>query len=164
MINYKYLTWFSKHVPRHSREDFVPRRELEASKTCRSCRVLSATLDYFRLRHWIWKHPSGILFTFISKGRMLSQLERLHPTTNKWEDHMISSDSFFLNNGNRTKNGFNLLATRSSTRPALLDLGGTGSPFWKRGFKVPNMEPEFQGGVPIHIPRQRWYWRHLGLE
>ena len=56
---------------------------------------------------------------------------------------MISSDSFFLNNGNRTKNGFDLLATRSSTRPALLDLGGTNSPFWKRGFKVSNMEPEF---------------------
>ena len=56
---------------------------------------------------------------------------------------MISSDSFFLNNGNRTKIGFNLLATRSSIRPALLDLGGTNSPFWKWGFKVPNIEPEF---------------------
>jgi hypothetical protein len=74
---------------------------------------------------------------------MLSQLERLRLATDKREDHMISSDSFFLNNGNRTKNGFNLLATRSSTRPALLDLGGTSSPFWKWGFKVPNMEPEF---------------------
>ena len=56
---------------------------------------------------------------------------------------MISSDSLFLNNGNRTKNGFNLLATRSSTRPTLLDLGGTSSPLWKWGFKVPNMELEF---------------------
>ena len=74
---------------------------------------------------------------------MLSQLERLRPATDKREDHMISSDSFFLNNGNCKKNGFNLLATRSSTRPALLDLGGTSSPFWKWGFKVPNMEPEF---------------------
>ena len=55
---------------------------------------------------------------------------------------MISSDSLFLNNGNRMKNGFNLLATRSSTRPALLDLGGTSSPFLKWRFKVPNMEPE----------------------
>ena len=73
---------------------------------------------------------------------MLSQLERLRPSTDKREDHMISSDSLFLNNGNRTKNGFNLLATRSSTRPALLDSGGTSSPFWKWGFKVPNMEPE----------------------
>ena len=27
--------------------------------------------------------------------------------------------------------------------PALLDLGGTSSPFWKCGFKVPNMELEF---------------------
>jgi len=55
---------------------------------------------------------------------------------------MISSDSLLLNNGYCTKNGFNLLATRSSTRPALLDLGGTSSPFWKWGFKVPNMKPE----------------------
>ena len=37
IVNYKYLTWYPKHVPRHSREDFVPRRGLEASKTCRSC-------------------------------------------------------------------------------------------------------------------------------
>ena len=73
---------------------------------------------------------------------MLSQLKRLCPATDKREDHMISSDSLFLNNGNRTKNGFNLLATRSSTQPALLDLGGTSSPSWKWGFKVPNMEPE----------------------
>src|SRR6185312_2589201 len=74
---------------------------------------------------------------------MLSQLERLRPATDKREDHMISSGFFFLNNGNRMKNGFNLLATRSSTRPALLDLEGTSSPFWKWGFKVPNMKPEF---------------------
>ena len=40
MVNYKYSTWYPKHVPRHSREDFVPRRVLEASKTCRSYRVL----------------------------------------------------------------------------------------------------------------------------
>src|SRR6185312_8512797 len=73
---------------------------------------------------------------------MFSQLERLRPATDKREDHMISIDSLFLNNGNRAKNGFNLLATRSSTRLALLDLGGTSSPFWKWGFKVPNMEPE----------------------
>ena len=52
---------------------------------------------------------------------------------------MISSDS---TRPTRTKNGFNLLATRSSTRPTLLDLGGTSSPLWKWGFKVPNMEPE----------------------
>ena len=55
---------------------------------------------------------------------------------------MISSDSFLFNSGNNTKNGFNLLATRSVTRPTFLDLGGASNPFWKRGFKVPNMEPE----------------------
>ena len=31
---------------------------------------------------------------------------------------------------------------RYLTRPAFLDLGGASNPFWKRGFKIPNMEPE----------------------
>ena len=56
---------------------------------------------------------------------------------------MISSDSLLHNNGYCTKNGFNLHATRSFTRRALLDLGGISSPFWKWGFKVLNMELEF---------------------
>ena len=50
-------------------------------------------------------------------------LERLQPSTNKEEDHMISSDSFVFDSGNNSKNDFNLLATRSFTRPAFLDLG-----------------------------------------
>ena len=41
------------------------------------------------------------------------------------------------------------LATRSSTRPALLDLWGTNSPFWKWGFKVPNVEPELLPFAPF---------------
>jgi len=102
----------------------------------------AASLDYFRLRHWFRRHPSGILYAFISKGRMLSQLERLRPATDKWEDHMISSDYFILNSGNHTKNGFNLLATRSSTQPTFLDLGSASNPFWKWRFKIPDMEPE----------------------
>ena len=73
---------------------------------------------------------------------MLSDMERLDSTTNKRVDHMISSDSFALDSGNNTQNDFNLPATRSFTRPAFLDLGGASNPFWKRGFKVPNMEPE----------------------
>ena len=40
MVDYKYSTWYPKQAPRHSREDFVPRRVLEASKTCRSYQVL----------------------------------------------------------------------------------------------------------------------------
>ena len=36
----------------------------------------AAPLDNFRLRHWLWRHPGGILYAFISKSRMLSQLER----------------------------------------------------------------------------------------
>ena len=60
---------------------------------------------------------------------------------------MISSDSFVLDSGDNSKNAFNLLATRSFTQPALLDLVGASNPFWKRGFKVPNMEPEL---LPFH--------------
>ena len=55
---------------------------------------------------------------------------------------MISSDSFAFDNGNDTKNDFNLLATRFFTRPFFLDLGGTSNPFWKWRFKIPDMEPE----------------------
>ena len=102
----------------------------------------AAPLDYFRQSHWFWRHPSRVLCAFISKGRMLSELERLNSMTNKWVDHMISSDSFAFNNGNDTKNDLDLLATRSFTRPVFLDLGGASNPFWKRGLKVPNVEPE----------------------
>src|SRR6185295_15480384 len=73
---------------------------------------------------------------------MLSELERLDSTTNKGVDHMISSDSFALDSGNNMHYDFNLPATRSFTRPAFLDLGGASNPFWKWGFKVPNMEPK----------------------
>ena len=102
----------------------------------------AASLDYFRLSHWFWRHPSGGLHAFISKCRMLSKLERLDSTTNKGVDHMISSDSFALDSGNNTQNDFNLPATRSFTRPTFLDLGGASNSFWKRRFEVPDMKPE----------------------
>ena len=37
----------------------------------------AASLAYFRLRHCFWRHLGGILYTFIPKGRMFSELERL---------------------------------------------------------------------------------------
>ena len=46
-------------------------------------KYFASPLDYFRLSHQFWRHPGGILCAFISKGRMLSELERLHPATNK---------------------------------------------------------------------------------
>ena len=55
---------------------------------------------------------------------------------------MITDDSFIFQMSNGFEDALNLLATRSTTRPVLLDLGGTSNSFWKRGFKVPNMEPE----------------------
>src|SRR6185312_12622320 len=101
----------------------------------------AASLDYFRLSHWFWRHHSGVLCAFISKCRMLSKPERLDSMTNKRVDHMISSDSFALDSGNNTQNDFNLPATNSFTRLAFLDLGGSSNPLGKRGFKDPNMQP-----------------------
>ena len=53
MVNYKYSTWYPKHVPRHFREDFVPRRVLEASKTCRSYRVLCSISLLLQTEPWV---------------------------------------------------------------------------------------------------------------
>ena len=79
-------------------------------------------------------------------------LERLDPTAYKGEDHMITSDSFVFEIGNGAKNTLDLLATRSSTRPVFLDLGGARNSFWKWRFKVPDMKLEF---FPLS-PFTRW--------
>ena len=91
----------------------------------------AASLDYFRLSHWFWRHSSGILCTFISEGRMFSKLERLDPTANKGKVYVITSNSFIFHMSNGSQDAVNLLATRSITRPTFLDLGGTRNSFWK---------------------------------
>ena len=48
---------------------------------------------------------------------------------------MISSDSFAFYSSNNTKNCFDLLATRSFTRPVFLDLGGRPQPFLAAGIQ-----------------------------
>ena len=68
---------------------------------------------------------------FISKGRILTTLERLDQTAYKGKDHMITGDSFIFQMSNGFEDAMNLHATRSVTRPALLDLGGTRNSFWK---------------------------------
>ena len=74
---------------------------------------------------------------------MLTKLERLDLTAYKGKDYMITGDSFIFQVSNGFEDAINLRATRSVTRPALLDLGGTRNSFWKWRFKVPNMKPEF---------------------
>ena len=76
-------------------------------------------------------------------------LERLGPTAYKGEDHMITSNSFVFELCNGAKDTFDLLATRSYTRPACLDLGGASNSFWKWRFEVPDMKPEFFHSVPL---------------
>ena len=80
---------------------------------------------------------------FISKGSLLTALERLDPTAYKGKDHMITDDSFIFQMSNGFEDALNLLATRSTTRPVLLDLGGTRNSFWKWRFKISDMKPDF---------------------
>ena len=70
-------------------------------------------------------------------------LERLDPMAYKRKDYMITSDSFIFQMSNGFQDAVNLLATRSFTRPALLDLGGPRNSFWEGRFEVSNMKPEF---------------------
>ena len=105
-------------------------------------KYFATSSDYFRMSHCFWRESGGIFGTFISEGRMLSTLKRLNSTTHKEKDYMIASNSFVFEFCNSAKNTFDLLATRSCTRLACLDLGGTSNPFWKWRFKVPNIKPE----------------------
>ena len=61
----------------------------------------------------------------------------------KGENHVISGNSLVFHLCNDSKKALDLLATRSTTRPVLLDLGGTRNSFWKWRFKIPDMKPEF---------------------
>ena len=102
---------------------------------------ITTSSDYLRVSHCFGGHSGGVLCTFISESRMFSMLKRLDPTAHKGEDHMITGNSFVFPTGNGFKNALDLLATRSSTRPVFLDLGGARNSFWKWRFKIPNMKP-----------------------
>ena len=105
-------------------------------------KYLAASFDYLSTRYCLWSKPGGIFYTFIYEGRVLPTLQGLDPTTHKGKDHMVACNSFVLGRCNGIKKTLNLAATRSSTRPACLNLGGARNPFWKWRFKVPNMKPE----------------------
>ena len=74
---------------------------------------------------------------------MFPKLKRLDPTAYKGKDYVITSNSFIFHMSNGSQDAVNLLAIRSITRPAFLDLGGTRNSFRKWRFKVPDMKPEF---------------------
>ena len=76
-------------------------------------------------------------------------LERLDPTAYKEKDYMITSDSFILQMSNGSQNAVNLFATRSFTRPALLDLEGPKNSFWEGRFEVSNMKLDFFHSTPL---------------
>ena len=97
---------------------------------------------YFRMSHCFWRKSGGIFGTFISEGRMLPMLKRLNPTTHKGKDYMIASNSFVFEFCNGSKYTFDLIATRSCTRPVCLDLGGTSNSLWKWRFEVSNTKLE----------------------
>ena len=126
-----------------------PKERWKRQRLVKVVEYFAASLDYFRLSHWFWRHPSGVLRAFISKCRMLSELERLDPTTNKGVDHMISSDPFALDSGNNTQNNFNLPATRSFTRLAFLDLGALATLSGSGDSKFPTWNQNFFHSAPL---------------
>ena len=105
-------------------------------------KYFATSSDYFRMSNYFRRESGGIFCTFINEGRMLSTLKRLNPTTHKGKYHMITNNSFVFELCNGSKDTFDLLATRSCTRPDCLDLGGASNSFWKWRFEVPNMKPE----------------------
>ena len=104
---------------------------------------LAAPSYYLRMIHRFRGKSGWIFYTFISEGEMLSILQGLYSTTHKGEHHMISDNSFLLQRCKSVKEACYLTATRTGTRPACLDLGGTRSSLRKWRFKVPDMKPEF---------------------
>ena len=120
-----------------------PEERWKLQRLVKVVEYFAAPLDYLRLSHWFWRHSGRVLCAFISEGTMLPMLERLDPTAYKRKDYMITSDSFIFQMSNGFQDAINLLATRSFTRPALLDLGGPRNSFWEGRFEVSNMKLEF---------------------
>ena len=79
------------------------------------------------MSHWFWQHSGSIFYPFISKGWMLSMLKRLDMMAQKGENHVISDNSLIFHLCNDSKEALDLLATRSYTCPAFLDLGAPGT-------------------------------------
>ena len=160
-----------------------PEERWKLQRLVKVVEYFAASLDYFRLSHWFWRHSSRILCTFISEGRMFPKLKRLDPTAYKGEDHMITGDSFILPICNGSEDALNLLATRSITRPVFLDLGGHQELFLEVEIQSSRHEtrisstrvlypldhtlsthPESQGGVSGHIRQRGKVWWHSRWE
>ena len=139
---YKYLIVFFNTYPGLFRRIDCREERWQYQGLVEIIKYFATSSDYSRMSHCFWRESGGIFGTFISEGRMLPMLKRLNPTTHKGKDYMIASNSFVFEFCNGAKNTFDLIATRSNTRPACLDLGGASNPFWKWRFEVPDMKPE----------------------
>ena len=119
-----------------------PKEHWKSQGLIKVVEYLTSPSYYLRTRHRFRGKFGWIFYTFISEGEMLSILQGLYSTTNKGEHHMVSSNSFLLQRCKSVKEACYLTTTKTSTRPACLDLGGTRSFLRKWRFKVPDMKPE----------------------
>ena len=83
MHAYKYSIVFHNTYPGFFGRIGCPEECWQFQRLVKVIEYFASSLDYFRLSHWLWGHPSGVLRAFISKSRMLSQLERLRLATDK---------------------------------------------------------------------------------
>ena len=120
-----------------------PEKRWQLQRLVKVIEYFTTSSDCFEMSHCFGRQSGGILCTFISEGRMFPMLERLDPTAHKGEDHVISGNSLVFHLCNDSNEALDLLVTRSHTRPVFLDLRGARNSFWKWGFKVLDMKPEF---------------------
>jgi len=142
MLIYKYSTMFLNTYPGLFGRIDCREECWQYQRLVEITEYFTTSPDCFRMSHCFWRESSGIFCTFISEGRMLPTLKWLNPTTRKGKDHMVTSNSFVFEICNGSKDTFDLIATRSCTRPVCLDLGGTSNSLWKWRFEVSNTKLE----------------------
>ena len=130
MLIYKYSTMFLNTYPGLFGRIDCREECWQYQRLVKIIEYFTASSDCFRMSYCFWRKSSGIFCAFISEGRMFSKLERQDPTTYKGKDYVITSNSFIFHMSNGSQDA----ATRSITRSAILDLGGTRNSFWKWRF------------------------------
>ena len=119
-----------------------PEERWKSQRLVKVVEYFAASFYHFKTSHWLRRESGWIFCAFISEGGMFPMLQGLYSTTHKREYYVISSNSFHLQLCKSIEEACYLTATRVSTRPTCLDLGGARASLGKWRFEVSNMKPE----------------------
>ena len=67
-FNSKYSAVFPNTYPCIFGRILCPEECWKLQRLVEVIEYFAASLDYFRLSHWFWRHSGGILCTFVSEG------------------------------------------------------------------------------------------------